>query len=48
MDTNLANSDSQTYQIRSVAPDYTPAQLRAADRALPTAIRQQDLRRPRA
>jgi transglutaminase-like putative cysteine protease len=46
VDTNLPNSDSQTYQIRSVAPDYAPAQLRAASTTLPTTIRSQDLAVP--
>ncbi len=46
VDTNLSDSDSLTYRVRSVEPDYTPSELRGADRTIPTAIRSQDLAVP--
>ncbi len=46
VDTNLSDSDSLTYTIRSVEPDYTPSELRAADPTIPKAIGQHDLAVP--
>jgi transglutaminase-like putative cysteine protease len=43
VDTNLPTSDNQTYTVRSVIPDLTADQLRAADLAIPPAITNQDL-----
>lgn len=46
VDTNLPTSDNQTYTVRSVIPDLTADQLRAADRAIPASIADQDLALP--
>ncbi len=46
VDTNLSDSDSLTYAIRSVEPNYRASDLRAASRAIPDAIRRQDLSVP--
>ncbi len=39
VDTNLPNSDRQTYTVTSVLPDYTPAELRTASTDIPKAIK---------
>jgi len=39
VDTNLANSDSQTYTVRSVTPSYRPDDLRHASTKIPSSLR---------
>jgi transglutaminase-like putative cysteine protease len=46
VDTNLTNSDSQSYTVRSIEPNFTAAQLRSADRSIPSALRAHDLAVP--
>jgi transglutaminase-like putative cysteine protease len=46
VDTGLANSNNQSYRVRSVLPRYTSAELRSASTAIPDAIRAHDLSVP--
>jgi transglutaminase-like putative cysteine protease len=46
VDTNLPSSNNQTYQVKSVLPRYTAAELEHASAVMPSSIRSQDLAVP--
>ncbi|HEX7444290.1 MAG TPA: DUF3488 and transglutaminase-like domain-containing protein, partial [Acidimicrobiales bacterium] len=46
VDTNVPTSDGQSYTVRSVMPQFTPDDLRAADAVAPEAINTQDTALP--